>query len=231
MLHLQCHFGMDSLSWANLGAKVTGVDFSDKAIQKARLLSQELGISAQFIQANIYELKSHLNHKFDIVFCSYGILCWLPDLEQWAEVIAHFLKPGGIFYIVDTHPYFFTLEHNENKIYYPYFNPGEPITQVTEGSYADRGAPIKNTTHEWSHSLSEIFMALQRNGLDIFDFQEYPYEMYGWFPGAIEDQKGRWFYQGLEHLIPLLFSIKARKKTIKKVPPNEATFSIYIKQT
>ncbi|MDX2305059.1 MAG: class I SAM-dependent methyltransferase [Microscillaceae bacterium] len=211
LLHLQCHFGLDSLSWAYRGAKVTGVDFSVKAIQEAQRLSRELEIPATFVQSNIYDLKSTLSRKFDLVISSYGTICWLPDLELWAEIIAYFLKNKGIFFLVDTHPYFYSLDFEKQQIAYPYFNPGEPITQVIEGTYAAPDAPIKNTAHEWSHSLSEVFMALRKQGLEVVDFQEYPFEVYGWFSGAVKDSDDRWYLKGLEHLIPLLFSIKARK--------------------
>ena len=101
LLHLQCHFGMDTLSWARLGANVTGADFSDEAIDLARSLSGELGIEAEFVLSNVYSLPDVLEAQYDIVFTSYGVLVWLPDLKPWAEVVAHFLRPGGFFYIVD----------------------------------------------------------------------------------------------------------------------------------
>ena len=105
LLHLQCHFGMDTLSWARLGAKVTGVDFSNEAISLARPLSEESGIKAKFICSDMYELPDVLNEKFDIVLTSAGVLCWLPDLKLWAEIISHFLKPRGTFYIFEVHPF------------------------------------------------------------------------------------------------------------------------------
>ena len=103
ILHLQCHFGMDSLSWSRMGAEVTGVDLSDEAIKEANKLNDELGLNATFICSNVYDLKEHLDKKFDIVFTSYGTIGWLPDLDKWAAIISHFLKEGGIFYIADFH--------------------------------------------------------------------------------------------------------------------------------
>ena len=113
LLHLQCHFGMDTLSWARLGARATGVDFSDEAIALARSLSQELGIEARFVCSNIYDLPDVLSGQYDIVFTSYGVLCWLPDLTRWAQVIGHFLKSKGTFYIVDGHPFAKVFEQEE----------------------------------------------------------------------------------------------------------------------
>ncbi|UCB52608.1 MAG: class I SAM-dependent methyltransferase, partial [Candidatus Zixiibacteriota bacterium] len=98
LLHLQCHFGLDTLSWARLGARVTGVDFSEKAIDLAKSLSKELGIDADFVHSNIYHLPDVLKGEFDIAYTSHGVLCWLPDLAEWGRIIARFLKPGGTFY-------------------------------------------------------------------------------------------------------------------------------------
>src|ERR1700689_736931 len=104
LLHMQCHFGLDTMSWARLGAKVTGVDFSDDAIALARSISDELKIPARFIQSNIYDAPAVLDEQFDIVFTSYGALCWLPDITRWAQVAASFVKPGGFFFIGGFHP-------------------------------------------------------------------------------------------------------------------------------
>ena len=104
LLHLQCHFGLDTMSWARLGAKPTGVDFSDAAIDLARSLNDELGLGVRFIHSNIYDLPGVLDEQFDIVFTSYGVLCWLPDLDDWARVASNHLKPGGVFYIAEFHP-------------------------------------------------------------------------------------------------------------------------------
>src|SRR4051812_6983269 len=139
LLHLQCHFGLDSLSWARLGAKVTGVDFSDKALALARSLSAEMDIPATFVHSNIYDLPEHLSEQFDIVFTSYGVLGWLPDLERWAGVVAHFLKPGGTFLVVEAHPFSMVFDNDhesELRVIYPYFVRPEPFKFEVRGSYA-----------------------------------------------------------------------------------------------
>ena len=127
LLHLQCHFGLDTMSWARLGAKVTGVDFSDQAIALARSLSKETGIEADFVLSDIYELPDVLDEQYDIVFTSFGVLNWLPDLKKWAQVIARFLKPGGTFYIVEFHPFADVFDEEsdavELRLHYPYFQP------------------------------------------------------------------------------------------------------------
>src|SRR5579863_6395293 len=104
LLHMQCHFGLDTMSWARMGAHVTGVDFSDQAIALARSISAECKIPARFLHSNIYDTPNVLHEQFDIVFTSYGALCWLPDIKRWAEVAASFVKPGGFFYIAEFHP-------------------------------------------------------------------------------------------------------------------------------
>jgi len=101
LLHLQCHFGQDSMSWARMGAKVTGVDFSSEGIKTARAMNDELGLDVKFIECNVYDLQNHLNEQFDIVYCSYGVTCWLPDLVKWAGIVNQFIKPGGTFYIAE----------------------------------------------------------------------------------------------------------------------------------
>lgn len=138
LLHLQCHFGLDTLSWARLGAKVTGADFSESAIGLARSLSKELSIPANFLCSNIYDLPKILNGKFDIVFTSAGVLAWLPDLERWAQVIARFLNIRGAFYIREFHPLAYVFDDQEGitepEVAYPYFGSSEPMRCPVKGS-------------------------------------------------------------------------------------------------
>ena len=130
LLHLQCHFGMDSMSWAREGADVTGVDISDEAIKLAREINDQLQLDTEFICSNIYELADSNNEaiaslkpaSFDIIFTSYGTIGWLPDLDKWAEIIALYLKPGGVFYIVDFHPVLWMMDDEFQHIKYDYFN-------------------------------------------------------------------------------------------------------------
>src|SRR5579859_1194418 len=146
LLHLQCHFGMDTLSWARLGASVTGVDFSEKAIALARSLSQELDIPARFLQANIYDLPEMLSEQFDLVYTSYGVLGWLPDIQGWGQVVAHFLKPGATFYIVEGHPFLMIFDDASGVTSYrmglPYFQGPEPPLFEGNGDYGDPKAQV-----------------------------------------------------------------------------------------
>ena len=122
ILHLQCHFGQDTLSLARMGAKVTGVDLSDKAIAEANRLAQQMHLDATFICCDIYDLLNHLDHQFDIVFTSYGTIGWLPDLSKWANIVSRFLKPGGNFVFVEFHPVVWMFDDEFDKIGYNYFN-------------------------------------------------------------------------------------------------------------
>ncbi len=212
ILHLQCHFGQDSLSWAREGAQVTGVDLSDAAIDQARALSRELNIPAEFICCNVYDLKDHLKGKFDIVFTSYGTIGWLPDLDPWAEVISHFLKPGGTFFIADFHPVVWMMDDDFKEFTYSYFNKGV-IEEEVSGTYADRDADIQMLSYGWNHPLSEIITALIGKRLEIRDLSEYDYSPWACFPHLKQIDERKWIFEHLEHKIPYVYSIKAQKPT------------------
>lgn len=213
LLHLKCHFGLDTLSWGRRGAKVTGVDFSEEAIKLARKLSQETGIKADFICSDIYKLPEVLKKKYDIVFTSYGILCWLPDLNKWAKIISHFLKPGGFFYIVECHPCMNVFDNSktatELKITQSYFHNPEPIKWEWEGDYADNDAKIEHSSLEWTHSLGDIVNVLVSSGLKIEFLHEFPLCCYKHIPFMKQDKDGWWRLEGDK--IPLTFSLKAHK--------------------
>ena len=211
MLHLQCHFGMDSLNWARLGAVVTGVDLSDEAIKEAKQLNNDLGMNATFICCNVYDLKEHLNEKFDIVFTSYGTIGWLPDLNKWAEIISFYLKPGGIFYMADFHPVLWMFDDEFTHFQYSYEN-SEVIITESEGTYTDRDADITGKEYGWNHSISEILNALITNGLQIGHFNEFMYSPYACFRNTVEFEKGKWHIKGLEGKIPMVYSLKAVKQ-------------------
>ncbi len=211
MLHLQCHFGQDTLSWARLGARVTGCDFSTSAIKTAKQLSRETGLKGRFVCCNVYDLKTHLSGKYDIVFTSYGTIGWLPDLDQWAEIIAHFLKKNGVFYIADFHPVLWMLDDEMQYLKYPYHNSGVIETEHT-GTYADREASIQYTEYGWNHSLSEIINSLLSKGLQLQFLKEYPYSPYNCFPNTVQGTDGFYRIKGLENIIPMVYSIKAIKR-------------------
>ena len=221
MLHLQCHFGLDSLNWARLGADVTGIDLSDEAIEVARNLNDELGMNAKFICCNVYDLHPQniesakvspfggdLEGAFDIVFTSYGVIGWLPDLDQWAKIISYYLKPGGTFYMAEFHPVIWMFDDDFKEIKYCYENR-EVIETESQGTYTDRHADIKVKEYGWNHSISEVLNALINHGMKIDSFNEYMYSPYPCFNQVVSDNQGGWWIKGMEDKIPLVYSVKA----------------------
>ena len=211
MLHLQCHFGMDSLDWARRGAHVTGVDLSDEAIKEATVLNEELKLDASFICSNLYDLKDHLDQKFDIVFTSYGTIGWLPDLDKWADIVAYYLKPGGIFYIAEFHPVLWMFDDDFTHIKY-YYNNRELIVTENEGTYTDRQAAITGKEYSWNHSISEVVNALINAGLKIEFFNEHMYSPYPCFRNMVETEKGKWHINNMVEKLPMVYSIRAVKQ-------------------
>src|SRR5262245_37549549 len=226
LLHLQCHFGLDTLSWARRGATVTGVDFSPNAIEAARQLGQETGVSGRFICCNLYDLRSHLDAQaaFDIVYTSYGVICWLPDLVEWGRIIAHYLKPGGFFYIVEAHPVarMFPMQQDTPKVpafepWMSYFHDPAGVRWPAEPDYANSGAVHQIGAHEWHHSMSDIVNSLVRGGLRIESLHEYPFCAWPVIAGCevVERFSASHAYYGLPKSrpqIPLMFSFRARKE-------------------
>ena len=221
LLHLQCHFGMDTIRWAKHGATVTGIDFSPEAIAAARGLAARMAVPATFIQSDVYELPSKLDGSFDIVFTSHGALCWLPDLDRWAPIAAHFLAPGGALSVVDAHPVTMIfndrLKDPELQLLYPYFHGREPIREDHPGCYAAPDAPIASVEHVWLHTMSDIIGGLARAGLHIESFEEYPYLSWRFFPWMEQGPDGWWRLPEHEGVplgpgsLPLMFSLRATK--------------------
>lgn len=214
LLHLQCHFGLDTLAWARRGAAVTGVDFSEKSIALARSLSQELETPARFLCSDVYQLPDKLTGEFDIVFSSYGVLHWLRDLKRWGEIIAHYLKPNGIFYIVEDHPFFRMLTTEDGtkiKVHNPYFFSETPDRVEMAGTYATDNQGDPATFYIWNHSLGEVFNALIGAGLSIEFLHEYPYAARAKFPFMEQGPDGWWRLPAGYPIFPFLFSLQARK--------------------
>lgn len=220
LLHLQCHFGLDTLSWVrNEGvAHATGVDFAPTAIETARDLRDQIDLSpdqTRFIESDIYELPENLDDTFEIVFTSYGTIYWLPDLTRWAEVIATHLESGGTFYIADGHPLAEPFHHEstaENlQAAYPYFNT-DPTTEEFDGSYAGWDFGLENKrSHGFSHPLGEIVTALADTGLRIEFIHEHPWSFFQRFDVMESDEDNRWWLPDLEYDLPFTFSLKAQK--------------------
>ena len=211
ILHLQCHFGQDTISLSRLGAHATGVDLSDLAIDRARQLAKDALASAQFICSDIYDLPNHLDEKFDIVFASYGVIGWLPDLQKWAGVISNFLQPGGKLVFVEFHPFVWMFDNNFENIAYRYFNSG-PIIETETGTYADKTADLSIKTVAWNHSLGEVINSLIANGLTINSFDEYDYSPYNCFNKTVEYEPNKYRIAHLGDKIPMVYALTADKK-------------------
>ncbi|MEE9555379.1 MAG: class I SAM-dependent methyltransferase [candidate division Zixibacteria bacterium] len=214
MLHLQCHFGMDTLSWARMGADITGIDFSPKAIALAKSLSEECSIPARFIRSELFDLPNVLDEEFDIVFTSYGVLTWLGDIEKWAEIVARYLKPGGIFYMVEFHPLFGSIDDDGENLKYPYFYSPEPMKFNDDGNYADPDADFKSDSYEWSQSIGEVVTALIKAGLKIEFLHEFPYSTCKGAPCLVESEPRRFVLEKYPGLLPLVYSVRATKPSL-----------------
>ena len=211
ILHLQCHFGQDSLSLARMGAKVVGTDLSDESIKIAKNLNQELGLGANFVESDVLELIGKIDQKFDIVFTSYGTIGWLPDLNKWAEVIAHHLKPGGQLVFADFHPVVWMFDDAFEKIEYRYFQD-EAIVETNTGTYTENEKPLEKTEISWNHGLAEIFHALENNSLILKQFDEYDYSPYNCFSGMKKLDDRKYVIEKHENKLPMVYSLLAQKK-------------------
>lgn len=210
ILHLQCHFGQDTISLSKLGAEVTGVDLSDKAIESGRKIAAEMNADVTFICCDIYDLPKHLDQKFDVVFTSYGTIAWLPDLDRWAKLISNYLKPNGRFVFAEFHPVVWMFDDDFNHVAYNYFNTG-PIIETENGTYADREAEISQQYVCWNHSISEVITGLIQNGLIIKSMQEFDYSPYNCFNNTVEFEPEKYRIKGLDNKIPMLYTIEATK--------------------
>jgi SAM-dependent methyltransferase len=208
ILHLQCHFGQDTLSLARMGATVTGVDLSDVAIDEARKLAAELDLAADFVCCDVYSLTGHLDGQFDIVYASYGAIGWLPDLSRWAQIARHFLRHGGKLVLVEFHPVVWMFDERFQGIQYSYFNTG-PIHESSSGTYADTSAPIQVESVGWNHALSEVLGSLLAQGMTIRHFAEYDYSPYACFETVVKVAERKYRIPTLAEKIPLLYSVVA----------------------
>ncbi len=206
LVHLLCHIGTDTLSWALLGAKVTGIDISPRSLYYARQLMERMGVDAEFIESDILDVIDKVDKKFDIAFCSTGVLCWIPDIERFAQTVHHLLNPGGFFYIHDGHPFRNMMLDEEGEfqlgqIVGDYFRK-HPWHYPEMGDYTDPTFLAPTPSYEWDWTLGEIVTALCNVGLRIEFLHEFPQYFYGGYtPYDVEDNK--------IELYPCTFSLKA----------------------
>lgn len=209
ILHLQCHFGLDTLSLARMGAIVTGVDLSESAIKAANDLAHKSGLEARFIVSDIYALD--LKEQFDIVFTSYGVIGWLPDIDKWATVVSAHLKPNGIFVMAEFHPVLWMYDNDFTKVEYSYFN-SDAILEEEDGSYVDGSERIKRKTVTWNHGLGEVINSLFKANIELLDFKEYNYSTQNCFKEMEEIEKGRFQLKKFGGKLPMVYSVRGRRK-------------------
>lgn len=211
IVHLQCHFGQDTLSLARMGAKVTGVDLSDVSIDYAERLADTMRLPASFIRSDIYDVPNVLNEQFDMVFNTYGVVGWHPDMKAWAKVVSGLLKSGGVMILAEFHPVVWMFDNKFTKFEYPYFNQA-PIVETNEGTYADKDAEISLKEVGWNHSLSDVIQSLTDEGLVLEVFREYDWSPYDCFNNTIKVDEGKWQIKGMEGKIPMMYSLRMRKQ-------------------
>jgi len=222
ILHLQCHFGLDTLTLAQQGAaSVTGLDFSSEAIGTARALAAEVGLDATFVEGDLYDAPTLIDGTFDLVFTTWGTICWLPDLAGWARIAAGFLKPGGRFYFADCHPAAYVWDDTAGacdpaagvlRTKYPYFHAPEPMELEDAGDYASDHRTDNTQTFEWAHPVGDIVTAVSQAGLTFDYLREHPAITWALLPSLVAQGDGLYVWpDAMEPKLPLSLSFMARK--------------------
>ena len=211
LVHAQCHFGLDTLSWARRGARVTGLDFSEPAINAARKLAADAGIDAEFVAADVYRAAEVLGgRRFDLVYTGLGALNWLPDVEGWARVMASLVAPGGRFYLAEFHPFDGVFAEDELRVAYPYFH-AEPLKLDEPGTYADPEATtVHNRSIEWNHGLGSVVSALVAAGLRLEFLHEHDHTLFARWPFLEKAADGTYRFPAGMPSLPLMYSLLAR---------------------
>jgi SAM-dependent methyltransferase len=215
LVHLQCHFGLDSLGWARRGARVTGLDFSQPAIDAATGLAAELGLDAEFVCADVYDALHALGgRRFEIVYTGQGALNWLPDLERWAATVAGLLEPGGVLYLSEFHPVTWGFGDDDLTLEYDYFPDPAGATFEESGTYADLGAKtVHNRTTEWPHPLGDIVSAVIAAGLRLEFLHEQDYTLFPRWPFLEKHGFDEFRFPAGQPRLPLMFSLRAVRES------------------
>ncbi len=213
LVHLQCHFGIDTLSWARRGARVVGLDFSAPAIAEARRLAAELGLDAEFVRSDVYDAPGSLGGRdFDVVYTGLGAISWLPDIRRWAGVVAALVRPGGFLYLSEFHPFPFVFGDDDLTVVDDYFQSEEPYVWDEPGTYADPDAEtVHNRTYEWNHTLGDVVSAVIEAGLDLEFLHEHDYTLYPQWPFLEKTGFGTYRMPEGTPRLPLMYSLRARK--------------------
>jgi SAM-dependent methyltransferase len=220
LVHLQCHFGLDTLSWAREGASVVGLDFSQPAVATAQRLADELALDARFVASDVFEARQALEReRFDVVYTGLGALNWLGDLDRWAEVVASLLAPGGFLYLAEFHPFTEVFADEDLTVERDYLQgPEGERFEGPAGTYADLEAvTVQNATHEWTHPLSRVLSAVLGAGLRLELFNEHDFTLFPRWPmlerRADELGAGETYRFPPGHpRVPLMYSLRARRQ-------------------
>jgi SAM-dependent methyltransferase len=212
LLHLQCHFGVDTLGWARRGATVTGLDFSAPAVEAARRVADDCGIDADFVQADVYDAPAALGgRRFDVVYTGFGALCWLPDIVRWAEVAAALLAPGGFLYVIESNPLIQVMADDDLSFERSYFERG-PYRWSDAGTYTDGGEHLPATpTIEWAHGIGDVVSAVARAGLRVDFLHEHPFLPWARWPWLERDGDGTFRFPSDRPALPLTYSLRATR--------------------
>jgi SAM-dependent methyltransferase len=210
LVHLQCHFGLDTLSWARHGARVTGLDFSGPAVEAARRIAADVGLEAEFVQADLYDAPQALGgRRYDIVYTGLGALNWLPDVRRWAAVIGSLLAPGGFLYLSEFHPFAHVFGDHDFTIEYDYFHSRLEFDEP--GTYADLRAPTEhNRTEEWQHPLGDVVSAVIDAGLTLELLHEHDYTLFPRWPFLEKSGFDTYRLPEGRPRLPLMYSLRAR---------------------
>jgi SAM-dependent methyltransferase len=191
-VHLQCHIGTDTLSLARMGATMTGLDFSPASLAEARGIAERAGVAIDYVEADVYSAVEALGGpgQFDLVFTGVGALCWLPDIERWASVVAELLRPGGRLFMREGHPVLWALADDRDDdllvLNYPYFQQPDPLIWDEGGTYVETDQEFENTlTKEWSHGIGEIVTAILDHGLVLTTLKEHDTVPWDAIPGRM----------------------------------------------
>lgn len=213
LVHLQCHFGQDTLSWARLGATVAGLDFSPEAIAEARTLAADIGIDAEFEVSDVYDAVAALGgRRFDIVYTGLGALVWLPDIDRWAGVVADLLEPGGFLYLSEFHPIHETMADDSLTVVHDYFTRPGGTRYEEAGTYTDGATDtVHNVSYEWTHPVSAVITALLARGLVLELFHEHDFTLWPRWPFLEHHDDGTYHVPPDGPRLPLMYSLRARK--------------------
>lgn len=212
LIHLQCHFGLDTLSWAREGANVTGLDFSEPGIMAARHIAKQADLSGEFVVGNVYDAPEILGRRFDVVYTGIGALCWIPDITRWARVVADLIVPGGVFYMVEVHPFTDMFGEEDLLVREHYFDHGKAYRDESGGTYTDHTIKTEhNIDYSWTHPVSEVITALLDVGFVLEVFNEHDYTVFQQFKDLKHHPEDRTYRIPDGHpRMPLMYSIRCR---------------------